>query len=34
MDRTSGQEINKEILPLNDTLDRMDLIDMYIEHSI
>ena len=34
MDRLSRQKINKETLTLNDTLDSMDLIYIYIEHSI
>ena len=29
MDRPSRQKINKETLALNDTLDQMDLIDIY-----
>ena len=29
MDRSSRQKINKETLALNNTLDQMDLIDMY-----
>ena len=29
MDRSSRQKINKEIQPLNDTLDQIDLIDIY-----
>ena len=29
MDRQSGQKINKETQALNDTLDQMDLIDIY-----
>ena len=29
MDRLSRQKINKETLTLNDTLDSMDLIDIY-----
>ena len=29
MDRSSRQKINKEIQPLNDTLDQTDLIDIY-----
>ena len=28
-DRSSRQKMNKEIQPLNDTLDQMDLIDIY-----
>ena len=34
MDRSSRWNINKETLALNDALDKMDLIDIYIEHSI
>ena len=33
MDRSSQQNINKETQVLNDTLDEMDLIDIF-EHSI
>ena len=33
MDRSSRQKINKEKQALNDTLDQMDLIDIY-RHSI
>ena len=33
MDRLSGQKINKETFALKDTLDQLDLIKMYIEHS-
>jgi exonuclease III len=29
MDRSSKQKINKEILELNDTINQMDLIDVY-----
>jgi exonuclease III len=29
IDRSSKQKINKEILELNDTIDQMDLIDVY-----
>ena len=29
MDRSSGQKINKETQALNDTLDQIDLIDIY-----
>ena len=29
MDRSRKQKINKEILPLTDTLDQIDLIDVY-----
>ena len=29
MDRSTKQKINKEIKSLNDTIDRLDLIDMY-----
>ena len=29
MDRLSKQKINKDIVALNDTLDQMDLIDIY-----
>ena len=31
MDRSSKQNINKDIVSLNNTLDEMDLIDIYIE---
>ena len=34
MDGSSRQKISKETLALKDTLDWMNLIDMYIEHSI
>ena len=34
MDRSSNRKMNKERLALNDTLDQMDLVDIYIEHSI
>ena len=34
MDRSSRQKVKKETVALNETLDQMDLIDMYIEHSI
>ena len=34
MDTTSRQKINKETLALNDTLGQMDLIDIYMKHSI
>ena len=30
MERLYIQKINKETLPLNDTLDQMDFIDIYI----
>ena len=30
MDKSSKQKINKDIMALNDTLDQMDLIDIYI----
>jgi exonuclease III len=30
IDRSSRQKINKEILDLNDTIDQMDLTDIYI----
>ena len=29
MDRSSNQKINKETMALNDTLDQMDLIDIF-----
>jgi hypothetical protein len=29
IDRSSRQNINKEIIELNDAIDQMDLIDMY-----
>ena len=29
MDRSSKQKINKDIVALNDTLDQMDLVDIY-----
>ena len=29
MDRSSNQKINKEIMALNDTLDQMDLTDVF-----
>ena len=32
IDRTPKQKINKETRALNDILDQMDLIDIYIEH--
>ena len=31
MDRSSNQKINKETMAMNDTLDQMDLIDMFRE---
>ena len=34
MDRSSHQKINKETMALNDTLDQMDLTDIYSEHFI
>ena len=34
MDRSSNQKINKETMALNDTLDQMDLTDIYSEHFI
>ena len=34
MDRSSKMKINKETQALNDTLNKMNLIDIYIEHSI
>ena len=34
MDRSSRQKINKKTLGLNDTLHKMDLIDIYPEHSV
>ena len=34
MDRSSKQNINKDIVSLNNTLDEMDLTDIYIELSI
>ena len=33
IDGSSKQKINKETRALNDTLDQMDLIDIYTEHS-
>ena len=33
IDKSSKQKINKETRTLNDTLDQMDLLDIYIEHS-
>ena len=34
MDRSSKQKINKEAQALNDTIDQVDLIDIFIGHSI
>ena len=34
MDRSSKQNINKDIVALNNTLDQMDLADIYIEPFI
>ena len=34
MDRSSKMKINKETEALNDTIDQIDLIDIYIGHSI
>ena len=34
MDRSSKQKINKETQALNDTIDQIDLIDLFIGHSI
>ena len=34
MDRSSKQKINKEAQILNDTIDQIDLIDIYLGHSI
>ena len=34
LDTSSKQKINKGILALNDTLDQMDIIDIYREHPV
>ena len=33
-DRSSKQKVNKETMTINETLEQMDLIDIYMEYSI